>query len=269
MTGQFNAHMACCLLLQADEGFWAGDKTALGRIKGLITSETQMIESKGIDAIKMKNFVNLLTTSNEGWVVPAGKEERRFFVLDVHPRCASNHDYFQEMDAELAAGGREKLLYDLLHFDLSSVQLRQIPQTEALLEQKIRSLESMDSWWLSRLQDGTVTGGHVDWDATVFCDALYADFLRFCDESNRRKIEKPTFGINLLKLVPGLKKVRLPETEIEGKRKRPWGYCLPSLSDCRQGFENSMGQPISWPAPLGGDATDTIEAGVDDDVIPG
>ena len=36
--GQFNPHMASCLLLQADEAMWAGDKAAEGRLKGLITS---------------------------------------------------------------------------------------------------------------------------------------------------------------------------------------------------------------------------------------
>ncbi len=63
-------------------------------------------------------------TSNEDWVVPAGKDERRFCVLDVDPRCAQQHDYFREMDAELDNGGREKLLYDLQHFDLERVNLR-------------------------------------------------------------------------------------------------------------------------------------------------
>ena len=31
VTGQFNVHMASCLLLQADEATWAGDKAAEGR----------------------------------------------------------------------------------------------------------------------------------------------------------------------------------------------------------------------------------------------
>ncbi len=39
LTGNFNAHMASCLLLQADEAMWAGDKEAEGRLKGLLTSE--------------------------------------------------------------------------------------------------------------------------------------------------------------------------------------------------------------------------------------
>ena len=38
------------------------------------------------------------------------------------------------------------LLADLLAFNLDTVNLRQIPRTEALLEQKIRSLESVEGW---------------------------------------------------------------------------------------------------------------------------
>ena len=106
MTGQFNAHMASCLLLQADEAIWAGDKAVEGRLKGLITAPMQQIEAKGIDPIRLDNFVRLIMTSNEDWVVPAGKDERRFAVLDVDPRCAQNHEYFAEMDEEMAAGGR-------------------------------------------------------------------------------------------------------------------------------------------------------------------
>ena len=54
MTGQFNAHMASCLLLQADEAVWAGDKAAEGRLKGLITSPIQQIEAKGVDPIRLR-----------------------------------------------------------------------------------------------------------------------------------------------------------------------------------------------------------------------
>ena len=121
VTGQFNAHMASCLLLQADEAVWAGDKAAEGRLKGLITAPMQQIEAKGIDPIRLDNYVRLLMTSNEEWVVPAGKDERRFAVLDVDPRCAQKHEYFAEMDREMANGGLAHLLGDLLAFDLGSI----------------------------------------------------------------------------------------------------------------------------------------------------
>src|SRR5206468_524793 len=108
----------------------------------LITSTIQQIEAKGVDPIRLPNYVRLIMTSNEEWVVPAGKDERRFCVVDVDPRCAQNHEYFGEMDEQLAAGGLEHLLADLLAFDIEPLNLRQIPRTDALLEQKIRSLDS-------------------------------------------------------------------------------------------------------------------------------
>jgi Family of unknown function (DUF5906) len=136
VTGQFNTHMASCLLLQADEAVWAGDKAAEGRLKGLITSPVQQIEAKGVDPIRLANHVRVVMTSNESWVVPAGMDERRSAVLDVDPRCAGNHDYFREMEEELKAGGYGALLHDLQSFDLGQVNLRVIPKTRALLDQK-------------------------------------------------------------------------------------------------------------------------------------
>ena len=65
VTGRFSAHMATCLLLQADEAVWAGDKAAEGRLKGLVTSTIQQIEAKGIDPIRLPNYVRLIMTSNE------------------------------------------------------------------------------------------------------------------------------------------------------------------------------------------------------------
>ena len=107
VTGNFNAHMATCLLLQSDEAVWAGDKAAEGRLKGLITSPIQQIEAKGVDPIRLPNYVRLIMTSNEDWSVPAGVDERRFCVLEVDQRCAKNHEYFREMDEELnSADGR-------------------------------------------------------------------------------------------------------------------------------------------------------------------
>ena len=42
LTGNFNAHLQNALLIQVEEGFWAGDKSAEGALKNLVTSETRM-----------------------------------------------------------------------------------------------------------------------------------------------------------------------------------------------------------------------------------
>lgn len=253
ITGNFNAHMAACLLLQAEEAVWAGDKAAEGRLKDLITADIQMIEQKSIDPIRLKNYVRLVMTSNEDWVVPAGKDERRFAVFDVHPRCAQNHGYFAEMDAEMAAGGREALLADLLAFDLSSVNLRSIPKTEGLLEQKFRSLDPVESWWLERLFDGVAVRGAENWPSEIQVDKLFDDYVAAAEKIGvKRKSEKVVFGIKMAKLMPGVAKVRRFVDESPTSVSRPWHYVLPPLEECRAVFEAAVGQPIAWGTDTGG-----------------
>lgn len=248
VTGQFNAHMASCLLLQAEEAVWAGDKAAEGRLKGLVTSKFQMIEAKGIDPIRIDNHVRLMMTSNEDWVIPAGKDERRFCVLDINPRCAQNGDYFREMEEQLDTGGREALLYDLLHFDLSQLDLRRIPRTQALLEQKIRSLDTVESWWLERLESGVTTTGGDTWRQEMPCQWLFDDYISVSDKVGvRRKNEQIAFGLKLKKLVHGLPKTRPWVDTAPGIGKRMWCYQLPPLHVCREMFEAELGQSIAWP----------------------
>lgn len=253
VTGQFNAHMASCLLLQAEEAVWAGDKAAEGRLKGLVTSKFQMIENKGVDPIRLDNYVRLIMTSNEGWVVPAGLDERRFCVLDVGDRVLQNHEYFGEMDAELDAGGREALLADLLEFDLSQVNLRVIPKTSALLEQKIRSLSSVQSWWFERLRAGTSRRKSDVWESEPYCTALFDDYLAEADSIGiKRRSEATVFGIELHRLVPRLERVRISESG----GTRPWVYRMPGLEECREAFGKAVGQTINWDKDLSDEASD-------------
>jgi hypothetical protein len=206
--------------------------------------------------------VRLLMTSNEAWVVPAGKDERRFVVLDVNPRRAQNHKYFREMDAELRKGGRARLLYDLQRFDLGGVELRQIPRTAALLEQKLSSLDSVEDWWQNRLHEGTLTRNSDGWPDIIAVAALYADYVREADEIGIvRKKKRSEFGLILHRLIPGLR-----NTKPRDDGKRLPSYAVPSLDACRASFEERIGHQIDWPA--GGAESEQARNVADDDVVP-
>ncbi|MBK7414776.1 MAG: PriCT-2 domain-containing protein [Dechloromonas sp.] len=56
LTGNFNSHLRDCVMLNVDEGFWAGDKQAEGVLKGLVTEPTLTVEGKGRDAITAPIF---------------------------------------------------------------------------------------------------------------------------------------------------------------------------------------------------------------------
>lgn len=270
ITGNFNAHMASVLLLQADEGFWAGDKQAEGRLKGLITSDRQMIEMKGKDPVQVPNYVHLLVTSNHEWVAPAGYEERRFAVFDVGDHCMQNHAYFASMAAELEDGGYGALLHTLLGLDLRPIDLRRIPRTGALFEQKLASLSPEDSWWQSCLSRGWVVqpgarneAGDEDpvaenWIAELEIERVHRSYVYHCDQSGvRHKKSSTQLGNDLRRLVPGLERGRATI----GAR-RPYVYRLPPLEACRRAFERRIGATMDWETgqPLSTPSTDDEEA---------
>jgi phage/plasmid-associated DNA primase len=84
LTGNFNAHLADCVLLFVDEAFWAGDKQGESVLKSIITEPTLAIEKKGLDVVMVPNMLDVIMASNNTWVVPAGLDERRFLVLAVN-----------------------------------------------------------------------------------------------------------------------------------------------------------------------------------------
>jgi hypothetical protein len=144
LVGHFNAHLQHCSLLYADEAFFAGDRGHESTLKALITEETLLIEPKGLDPFPVRNCLHVIMSSNSDWVVPAGADARRYFVLDVSDAQMQNAEYFDAVVKQMGAGGREALLHELLREDLSGFNVRAVPQTAALAEQKAFSRRGVD-----------------------------------------------------------------------------------------------------------------------------
>jgi len=135
-------------------------------LKTIITEETLVVEGKGVDAEISPNYLHLLMASNSEWVVPAGPEERRFFVLDVGDDRMQDKEYFRALREGLDAGGSENLLHFLMTYDLSNYEVRAVPKTKALEEQKAHSLgaferELMECAHLGSFPQSVSVGGEV------------------------------------------------------------------------------------------------------------
>jgi len=144
LVGHFNAHLQQCSVLFADEAFFAGDRAHEGILKALITEETLLIEPKGVDTFAVRNSLHLILSSNNDWVIPAGADARRFFVLDVARTHMRDHQYFAAIAEEMDRGGREALLDLLMRRDLSKFNIRSVPLTPALAKQKAYSRRGVD-----------------------------------------------------------------------------------------------------------------------------
>jgi phage/plasmid-associated DNA primase len=249
--GNFNAHLANCLFLFVDEAFWAGDKSSDGILKALITEDTLNIERKGQDVIKMANLIFLMMASNNDWVVPAGLEARRHCVLDVSESRMQDKAYFAAIQEQMDNGGREAFMYDLLHTDLSIADIRTVPKTAALLEQKIYSMTPIQQFWYNRLRDGSLDET-ATWKEAVPTAELYSMYIKESQLiGEKRRSRETEFGMQLKKLVPWcVKKKRVISAKAWGggtEEKRLWCYFFPPLDECRKHFAAQLQEPgLDW-----------------------
>jgi hypothetical protein len=244
LTGNFNSHLANCLFLQIDEGFWAGDRTAEGILKDMVTSPTMWIERKRMDPIEFPNYLRVLVTSNSEWVVPAGPKDRRFCVLDVSDQQMQQSSYFESLMEQMEHGGYEALLHHLLTLEYSNVDLRKIPRTAAWFDQLVSSLRPDEGWWYDILTRGTIPGDENGYGITLR-GFLYDQYLR---SSNKRGVSRKSLetqvGRFLTKYVPGLQKEEHKSgTEVRGR------YRFPPLAECRKEFARILGYEIPWESP--------------------
>ena len=145
------------LIMFTDEVFWSGDKAQEGTLKTMITECRRLYEAKGLPLIELDNCARVVMATNDTWVIPAGHDERRFLVLLVNSAHQQDTAYFGAIDRQMRSGGNSALLHMLLNRDLPDFDVRNVPQTNALANQKLKSLYPFDTWWHDCLDEGSIT----------------------------------------------------------------------------------------------------------------
>jgi hypothetical protein len=94
-------------------------------------------------------------SGNDKWIVPASHDERRYAVNKISERWKKNKTYFGPLFDEINNGGAGAMLYDLLRLDLEGWHPRDnVPQTQALLDQKMLGLSGLQQWYVHKLSIG-------------------------------------------------------------------------------------------------------------------
>lgn len=187
LVGEKNGHFEGKLLLMADEAAWAGDKSAEGVLKSLITAKEIAIRHMYVNAYASPNFARLLFTSNNSWVVPAGLRDRRFTVLDVSSARCGDHAWFDVLHDELAAGGYQALLAHLLAYTVERDLIRRPLETEARTEQIMLTADTRDAWLHEFLTDAMIpVSGSALATNVVLIEDLHAHYLSFAEAQKAR-----------------------------------------------------------------------------------
>jgi len=258
LVGNFNAHLQDCCMLFADEAFFAGDKSHESVLKMLITEDILPIEKKGYDVEAQPNFVHMIMASNDPHVIRATGDERRYFVLNVGEGKRQNAEFFGRLSDQMENGGYEALLYYLQSVDISNFQVRNVPQTEALQEQKLLSMNYDEEWWFRKLQDGRIFEGDGEWERFAQTDKVTQDFVRYMElwRFNRRGNET-SLGRFLSRMAPHLTKVRRRATvdvddgfgQPKREARRLMFYDFGTLDQCREAWEKQHGK-VDWEEPV-------------------
>jgi hypothetical protein len=155
LTGKHNQHLQNKLFLFLDEAIWAGDRQADRVLKGLTTEKTMFIEPKNVNGFLWPNRLGIYMGGNDKWIVPASHDERRYAVNKVSERWKQDKTYFGPLFEEINNGGAGAMLYDLLRLDLDGWHPRDnVPQTKALLDQKMLGLNGLELWYVHLLNVG-------------------------------------------------------------------------------------------------------------------
>jgi Family of unknown function (DUF5906) len=242
---KFNGHLEDCILFIANEAYWGGDKRCVGRLQGMITESTLAIERKGFDAYQAKNFLHVLMLAEPGWVIPAGRFERRYAALKVSDKHREDSAYFKPLNRQMADGGIEAMFYDLKNVDLGDWHPRDIPKAMlrggALAEQQIRTLPPWEQWYLSLLQDGKLPRGSDFYALSKKPNAAFTSDLL---ESAKERMPRLKFDASEITLRDFL--LRMGCNKYRTKSANGWSF--PPLAIARNDWSKAYGEQ-AWENP--------------------
>lgn len=258
VVGRFNGHLDKCVFALADEAFFSGDPRHEKILNGLITEESRLSERKFLDPVTVTNCAHLAIATNSEWAVPAAMDERRYFVLDV-PDHAHKQDstYFGAIVRQMDQGGDAGLLHDLLAADISSFDVRRVPQTAALADQKQHTLHARGgplAWLQDVLDAGEVRladNTPIPWGKNGLLIARNEVFSAYEHWERRRSgrgqgVSRESFGRQIAKVLGDTFRcgdnVRLSSTV---SRERPRAYEFAPMERCRAAFRSSQRLPAS------------------------
>jgi Family of unknown function (DUF5906) len=239
---KFNGHLQDCILFIVDEAYWGGDKRCVGRLQGMITEPTLSIERKGLDVIEVPNCLHVVMLAEPGWVIPAGRFERRYAAMEVGTTRRGDHGYFSALHRQIANGGTEAMFYELEKMELGDWHPRQIPESllrnKALQEQQVLTLPAWEQWYLMLLHDGKLPGALPKRRNTASTRSLVENA-----KASVARLHWDAGDVALRNFLTDAKRIGVAVTKYRDSGKNGWSF--PPLPECRTAWVKMYGA-VTW-----------------------
>lgn len=242
ILGQFNGILRCALLVFMDEAIWAGNKADANKLKGLITEKSLNINEKHQPVFQVDAYINMIFSSNNNFMMNCERQDRRVFALEADNKYAGRQtaesktyfDAVREVPSEAFA-------WFLYNYDLSVFkdEQRMVPTTELHRDQKSRSMNRLEKWWVNILKTGCFEPGmdFADWHSK---DGIYRCYRDFAN----KPLAVTEFWKDLYKMLSP-NKVSVTQSQPTGSKdsNRSRMVQFPSLDACKQAFRVYMDDP--------------------------
>ncbi len=247
ITGNFNAVLERTYIVFMDEALFAGDHKASDTLKSLVTEPVIHINEKFQAARQTASYHRFFVGSNADHLKNTDRDDRRDFPLRVSEARHGDFVYWSALYSEIANGGVEAMVHDLLAMDLSGFNVRAKPNTKELLQQKLLSLKEIPRWWYDCLYSGDLSIDG-DWPDFISTEEAIEDIWKMCGGRGYKKPNGNDLVDALLKLCPSVSKGQKKGDGLSRKR----GYSLPPLVQARAEFDKYIGGAVNWPEVTSG-----------------
>ena len=164
-------------------------------------------------------------------------------------REVGGKEYFDALMAEMDAGGYEAMLHDLQSWDLSGFNVRDVPSTTALTDQKINSLRGPERYLHDAIREGHLAG--QEWTDRADLNVPKADvYSAYCERARHRygehhpSIDKVFWKkVRYVLKAGGHELAEVKPTEGQTRIKR---VVFPSLSNAKLAFSKAMRGEVEW-----------------------
>lgn len=148
VTGKFNSATMNKILVYLAECSWGGYKDQDSVLKNMITNVKVSIEKKGKDVFSVKNYARVFISSNEEWCVPATKDDRRYFFINLTDKWAQDKAYFDAIYKEIENGG----IASYLHYLMNEVDIENFKPWSDLPEDNLNHANDMIAYSYNSLE---------------------------------------------------------------------------------------------------------------------
>nr|WP_276611755.1 DUF5906 domain-containing protein [Thiorhodococcus mannitoliphagus] len=240
ITGNFNGSLENAFIVFMDEALFVGNRSGTNVLKSLVTEPVIQISQKYQPSRQINSYHRFFLATNAEHLKHTERDDRRDFALRVSDDYKGDHARWKELYASIASGAVEAFAAELLAIDLTDFNVRDKPQTEELLEQKLRSLEGLSQWWYGCLEEGVIPP-HGGWPDFISTTDTVEEILNTRGIKLYKKPSARTIAQDIARLCPSAEAV---QRRTGGHRSR--GLELPSLEQARQDFETWIGSVIDW-----------------------